>query len=98
MMRLPVADDQGMAPFISEVAQGLHILFHLNFQGCRNHPTRAFPGQVIQRFHDFRSLSFCVICDKLIHGVSFLRPRPPLLGLYSPKGYAAFLILSIHNF
>ena len=65
MMRLPVAHDQGMTLFVSQVAQGLDVLLHLNFQGGRDHATRTFPGQVIQRLHDFWSLCFRVICGKL---------------------------------
>ena len=70
----PAADDKGMALLIPLVAQGPYIPIYLNFKGRRDYSTRAFPGQVIQRFVHFRSLPFCVICDRLMYGVSFLRP------------------------
>ena len=39
------------------------------------------PGQLVQRFRDFRSLSFCITHGKPDDGLSFLRSLPPLSGL-----------------
>ncbi len=98
-MRLSIAHHQGVSFFVSQVTQFLDILLDFQFEGFQNHPTSPFPGQLVQRAFDLGGLSFSVIDGKLEHGVSFRRFHDRLYGyMASPQGYAAFLILAIHNF
>lgn len=67
------------------------MLVYVQLQGGQDNPTRSTPGEFVLRQCDFRSSSFSAICGKFERGVSFLRVVSPLLGVYSPQGYAVFL-------
>ena len=73
-------------------AQRLDVLLHLSLQGSGDHAACPLPGQLVQRLCDFRSLSLCSICSNLVHGVSFLRLLPQLLGLTHPKDTPLLLL------
>jgi hypothetical protein len=91
VVRLPVAHHHRVPLFVSQVAQSLDVLLDFQLQGCQDHPTSSFPGQLVQRLLDLGSLSFSVIRDKLEHGVSFRRFLDRLYGyLFHPKDTPLF--------
>ena len=96
---LTVADHQPPPARVASLLVGVHILGHLDLQGCHQHPPSTLPGQVVQRRSRGRFFRFRCRVEYLQHGWRLLSPAcQPASHVDYAKGYAAFFTLPIHNF
>ena len=96
---LTVADHQPPPARVASLLVGVHILGHLDLQGCHQHPPSTLPGQVVQRRSRGRFFRFRRRVEYLQHGWRLLSPAcQPASHVDYAKGYAAFFTLPIHNF
>ena len=94
-----MADHQPPPARVASLLVSVHILGHLDLQGCHQHPPSTLPGQVVQRRSRGRFFRFRRRVEYLQHGWRLLSPAcQPASHVDYAKGYAAFFTLPIHNF